>query len=55
LKNFVRLLSINHADLVGHVIDEDLDINIKGDSKGKNVGPEINIKDTLQLNDNENS
>lgn len=55
LKNFVRLLSINHADLVGHVIDEDLDINIKGDSKGKNVGAEIKIKDILQLNDNENS
>lgn len=55
LKNFVRLLSINHADLVGHVIIDDLDINIKGDTKGKNVGSDISINDTLYLNNSENS
>jgi hypothetical protein len=38
LKNFVRLLSMNHGDLVGHVIYEDLDIKISNDMKGKNVG-----------------
>jgi hypothetical protein len=34
LRDFVRLLSINHAELVGHVVNSNLDIRIKGDSRG---------------------
>lgn len=55
LRDFVRLLSINHGELVGHVIHANLDINIKGDTKGSNVGSKINIKDTLYINNNPNS
>ena len=51
LKNFVRILSINHGDLVGHVIDEQYDITIKSDYKGKNVGDEIDVDDLLYIND----
>lgn len=55
LKNFVRLLSMNHGDLVGHVIYQDVDISISNDMKGKNVGVEIQVGDTLYLNNNQNS
>jgi hypothetical protein len=37
LRDFVRLLTMNHSDLVGHVIGEDLDTTIRLDKKGKNV------------------
>lgn len=50
LKKFVRLLSMNHCDLVGHVITEDFDISIRNDAKGKNVGDEIFTEDTLIIN-----
>ena len=51
MKNFVRLLSMNHSDLVGHVIKEPYDISVSGESKGKHVGDEIYVTDTLLLND----
>lgn len=50
MKNFVRLLSMNHSDLVGHVIKEPYDISISGEAKGKHVGDEIYVTDTLLLN-----
>lgn len=55
LKNFVRLLSMNHGDLVGHVIYGDLDIKISNDMKGKNVGAQIGVSDILYLNNNKQS
>ena len=55
LRDFVRLLSINHSELVGHVIHSNLDISVKGDIKGKNVGANIDIQDRLYLNNNSSS
>lgn len=52
LRDFVRLLSMNHTELIGHVIEEGLDIRIKKDLKGKNVGEEITVFDELKLNTN---
>lgn len=50
LKKLARLLSINHSDLVGHVIDVDYDITINKDNKGVNVGDLIDLDDILTLN-----
>lgn len=50
LKNFVRILSMNHSDLVGHVIKQNYDINVARDSRGKHVGDEIEVEDVLFLN-----
>lgn len=49
LKKFSRLLSMNHSDLVGHVINEDYDITINKDNKGVNVGDYIDLDDVLTL------
>jgi hypothetical protein len=49
LKNLVRFISMNHTDLVGHKTDVDWDISVNSDSKGKNVGAKIGIRDTLTL------
>jgi hypothetical protein len=50
LKKFARILSINHSDLVGHVIDVDYDITINKDNKGVNVGDLIDLDDIITLN-----
>lgn len=50
MKDFVRLLSMNHADLVGHLIEEDYDITVSRDVRGVNVGDEIDVEDVLSLN-----
>lgn len=54
LRDFVRILSMNHSDLVGHVVKVPYDLTIRLDRIGKNVGDEIKVDDilTLQLNDN---
>ena len=49
LKNFVRFLTMNHTELVGHVIDEDMDITVRQDLRGKNVGEEISLSDVLSV------
>lgn len=49
LKKFARILSINHSDLVGHVIDVDYDITINKDIKGINVGDLIDLDDKITL------
>lgn len=49
LRDFVRILSMNHSDLVGHVVKEKHDINIKYDKKGKNVGDKILTSDILTI------
>jgi recombinational DNA repair protein RecR len=50
MKDFVRLLSMNHADLVGHLIEEEYDISVTRDARGVNVGDEIDVEDVLSLN-----
>lgn len=49
LRDFVRILSINHSDLVGKLVNEPYDITIRLDRKGKNVGDEIKLDDILTL------
>lgn len=52
LRDFVRLLSMNHTELIGHKVGDELDIKIKNDSRGKNVGEQIGISDLIHLNNN---
>lgn len=49
LRDFVRVLSINHNDLVGHLKKEDYDISYKSDFVGKNVGNEILSDDIITV------
>lgn len=49
LRDFVRILSMNHSDLVGHVINDKLDIKITRETKGKNVSDEILLNDVLTV------
>ena len=49
LRDFVRILSINHSDLVGKMVKQPYDIEIRLDNKGKNVGDEIFVDDILNL------
>ena len=49
LKEFARLLSMNHSDLVGHTREEEWDITINKDNKGKNVGEVISLDTELYL------
>lgn len=53
MKNFVRLLSMNHTDLVGHKVKEDYNIKVSNDARGKHVGEEIFVDDILSLNIND--
>ena len=57
LRDFVRILSMNHSDLVGHVVNSPYDLTIRLDRMGKNVGDEIKVDDvlTLQINDTNNN
>lgn len=50
LRDFVRLLSMNHTELIGHVVNDDFDIRVRNDIKGKNVGEELRITDLLHIN-----
>ena len=49
MRDFVRILSMNHNDLIGHVISKPYDIHINNVSKGKNVGRKINLRDKLYI------
>ena len=49
LKKFARILSINHSDLVGHVVNVDYDITINKDNKGANVGDCIDLDNIITL------
>lgn len=53
LRDFVRILSINHSELVGKQMKKPHDTTIQLDRIGKNVGDEIFVDDilTLQTND----
>ena len=54
LRDFVRLLTINHSELVGHVIGEQLDITVQLDRIGKNVSDQIKLTDKLKLRKDDN-
>lgn len=49
LRDFVRLLSINHTQLVGHGIPQDYDIVVREDNMGANVGDQIFASDILDV------
>ena len=49
MRDFVRILSMNHSDLVGHIIKKPFDIEIRHDKIGKNVGDKIEIDDKITL------
>lgn len=47
MRDFVRILSMNHNDLVGHNVYKDVNIKINDDFKGVNVGRKMDINDKL--------
>lgn len=49
MRDFVRLLSMNHNDLVGHIISKPYDIHINSTSKGKNVGRKMDLRDRIYI------
>lgn len=49
LKGFVRLLSMNHSELVGHLMDETPEIKISLNDSGSDVGQQIDITSILTL------
>ena len=51
LRDFVRILSMNHSDLVGHVISKNPDIKINYFGKGQNVSDKILSTDVLEIKD----
>lgn len=52
LRDFVRLLSINHSTLVGHRIDKNYDIRINGTERGENVGDQLYAMDSICIGEN---
>lgn len=50
LRDFTRLLSMNHSELIGNNVNENIDILITPSYKGKHVGKRIYIDDTIVLN-----
>lgn len=52
LKGFVRLLSMNHSELVGHLMDETPEIKISLNDSGSDVGQQIDITSILTLDEN---
>lgn len=49
MRDFVRILSMNHNDLVGHLVDKPCEIYISKSSMGRNVGKALGLKDRLYL------
>lgn len=52
LRDFVRLLSINHSELVGHRVYVDYDYHIFGTELGVNVGDLLSVDDEISVNRN---
>lgn len=52
LRDFVRLLSINHTNLVGHAVDDKYDIKVKSDYRGINVGDQLYSSDLVSVDEN---
>lgn len=51
LKGFVRLLSMNHSELVGHLMNKTPDIQITNVERGQDVGEQIDIHSLISIND----
>lgn len=51
MRDLVRILTINHSKLVGHIVNEQIDISIDGESKGKHVGIQVQMDDVLIIKD----
>ena len=49
MRDFVRILSMNHSDLVGHEINKSSDIRVNNGYKGANVGRLMSIHDKLVI------
>ena len=47
MRDFVRILSMNHSDLIGHLVNKPLDIRANDFYKGINVGKEMALNDKL--------
>lgn len=54
LRDLCRILSMNHTDLVGNLIDENYDIKYTETYKGKHIGDEVFVTDELFILDNAN-
>lgn len=54
LRDLCRILSMNHTELVGNLIDEEYDIKYTEHYKGKHIGDEIFVNDEIFVLDNEN-
>lgn len=53
LRDFVRILSMNHTDLMGNYVNENYDIKFRPLYKGKHIGDNILVTDRIYL-DREN-
>ena len=51
MRDLIRILTINHSKLVGHIVNEQIDISIDGESKGKHVGIQVQMDDVLTIKD----
>ena len=51
MRDLIRILTINHSKLVGHIVNEQIDISIDGESKGKHVGIQVQMGDVLTIKD----
>ena len=49
MRDFVRILSMNHNDLIGHEISKPYDIHVSSSSKGNNVGRLMKTSDKLYI------
>lgn len=49
LRDLCRVLSMNHSELVGNLIDESYDIRYSENYKGKHIGDEVLVTDELYV------
>ena len=49
LRDLCRILSMNHSELVGNLIDEEYDIKCTDSHKGEHIGDEIFVSDELYV------
>ena len=49
MRDFVRILSMNHNDLVGHKVNKPINIRITRSTRGKNVGRLMKTTDKLYI------
>lgn len=52
MRDLIRILSINHSELIGNNILDNFDISIKNNYKGKNISDELLVDDEIYFNNN---